>query len=394
MKQNVKKIAILLDGQIQNDARVIKLVRSFSGFMEVDLYCLFSENQNNSFTDVENVSIVNYSLKSSRVINNISWGKKFEDLKNLVLSKVELYNYIYINDYPLLSCFGKEIKTISPCIIYDSHEIYIETINQFYPQKGWRSVYGFPLIWINKMLHGFLEKKYVKNVDHVITVGKYVAEHLKNVFGIDQIHVLPNYPSDLMEVKSSDMLRKELSLKPNDKIILYQGSINIGRGLEKMFEAIELMPSNFHFVLLGDGPKYFDFKNIYRNPRIHFYGRVDFTELTELTASADLGVVLIEPINLSKKYSLPNKIFEYLWAGIPFVTNKLPEVKCLVEELEGGFVIDDKSPASITREIKAILKDTSRKKDKKNIQQKLKTHYFWDKSFKVVWKEILNYERC
>lgn len=373
-----KRIAVLLDGPIASDGRVRRVVESISEHAIVDLFCHSdSPSVFNLFGD--NVSVFQCQKSSSWLHINLFMNKKFEDLKTKVLLQKDKYDFIYCNDYPLLNT-AVEIKNhFNAKLIYDSHEIYIETINQFFPKVGVKKIYGIPLIAINKFYHSRIEKKMVREVDHFITVCQSFATYFSKKFKLENILIVKNCPKEIDFKKSKSLLRELVGLDKEDFILLYQGDINISRGIEKICQAITDIDKKVHFVVLGAGSKYNEFKKRYGNERIHFLGKVKFEELYSFTSSADLGIMLIESYNLSKKLTLPNKVFEYMVAEIPFVTNKLPEASAIAIEEGCGFVIDDTTSGKIALEINNIVNQANihlkGEKGRKAIEMK----YHWSK---------------
>ena len=90
-------------------------------------------------------------------------------------------------------------------------------------------------------------------------------------------------------------------------------------------------------------------------PNVHFHPKVPFAELIQYSASADIGILLIEAKNRSKELTLPNKVFEYMAAEIPVITNKLPEASSIVEQHNCGYIIDDSNPESIAAAVNNIF---------------------------------------
>ena len=122
----------------------------------MDLFCVKGESDDSLLFN-KNVEIFYYSIDISWVKHNLFMHKKFEDLKIQFKKLKKKYDFIYVNDYPLLST-GVELKNkIDGKLIYDSHEIYIETINQFFPSKTWKKIYGIPLIKVNQLIHSKIE---------------------------------------------------------------------------------------------------------------------------------------------------------------------------------------------------------------------------------------------
>tara|TARA_B110001452_G_scaffold75636_1_gene61381 strand:+ start:1326 stop:2486 length:1161 start_codon:yes stop_codon:yes gene_type:complete len=382
-----KKIAILGDSPLEFDARVQRLIKSFEtkGF-DVDVYL---PNLNKTDINIfnENVNFEYYELNNSWLNRNIFFWKKFSKVIKLVNSKNKDYNFIYINDYPLLYSGYKIKRQSKSLLIYDSHEIYIETINQFFPSKGLKKYYGFFLISLNKMLHFKIEKKLIKHTDFRLTVCESFKSYFEKLYGFN-FNVLKNGPLEGTDIKSSDKIRTILNLKIHNKIILYQGVFNKGRGLKKLIKSFEFVNQSIHLVLIGDGPLKKELITISKKlNNVHFIPTVKQKELIYYTVSADIGVLLIEANNKSKELTLPNKVFEYMNAGIPYVTNNRPEASKIISENNCGFIFDDQTPELIGQQFNEVIKEDL-KSYGQNGRNAIEKKYIWQKDFELFFKQL------
>jgi glycosyltransferase involved in cell wall biosynthesis len=178
----------------------------------------------------------------------------------------------------------------------------------------------------------------------------------------------------------TDRLRNELHIPENQKIIIYQGRVTAGRGLESFFATIQQL-KNTVGVVLGDGPNLESYRDRLRScewQRIYFIGMVPLVDLPSYTASADLGVVLIQDTCLSYRLSLPNKLFEYLHAGLPVICSNLPEMARIVQKYQVGELVNPEDPASIANGIHAILRDP--------------THYAQMKANALIAAKVFNWQ--
>lgn len=362
MTQFNKKIAVLLDGPIKNDGRVKRVIESLSENNSVHLFYI-----NGSHDDhlLFNDTVELHSLKKTGgwLKVNLYFHKQFNELEEAFLNLNQEFDFIYCNDYPLLHLCTKLKSKTKAKLIYDSHEIYIETINQFFPRSGWKQIFGVPLTKFNQWFHSKHEKKYIKKVDTAVTVCQSLQEHFLKKLGVNFL-VLRNCPS-LGHIPESDVAkletkRTELGIDKDDFILLYQGDINPGRGLFIMLEVMKQLPSNFKFIILGSGMLLNTLKEKCKNESIknvQFLGLVPYKELMAYIQIADLGISLIEPINESKRLSLPNKLFEYMSVGVPFLSNDLPEPKLLVEKYNCGVLVDYLDTQGIVDRIQGLSKD-------------------------------------
>lgn len=357
----MKKIALIFEGALKNDARVLREANSLAEKWDVDVFSSQVENED-AKSVAENVNVIAYSLNQKWMNRNVFFGKKYDSLLKII-NPFE-YCAIICIDYPTLR-LGHQLKKNNPQLklIYDSHEIYIETINQFFPRSGWKKIYGVPLIKINQFLHSKKEKRYIQSVDIKVTVCESLRKHFLKKLRADFL-VLRNCPSltHIKEINEEEKSSKraDFNIANNDFLLLYQGDINPGRGLSIMLDVMKQLPSNFKFIIIGDGMLLQSLKDKCENEAIsnvHFLGRIPYIDLIRFTQIADLGINLIEPLNESKRLSLPNKLFEYMSVGVPFLSNDLPEPRVLVEEYNCGVLVDYSNIKNIVDSILLLSED-------------------------------------
>lgn len=215
-------------------------------------------------------------------------------------------------------------------LIFDAHELEAHTAGQ-----------GS----VRTKLSGLLERALIHRCDAVIVVGEAIADWYVTRYDIERPCVIHNVPNAELQ-KAPDQhcsLRARLGIPNHIPILLYQGVLGHGRGIEKLLEAAKNQLS-FNVVFLGFGPYQeiveqhaADFDNI------HFHPRVPPDQLLTLTADADFGLSLIEPVSLSYELCLPNKLFEYFTAGLPVIVSPIPEQRRIVQGYEAGLVAESMS---------------------------------------------------
>jgi glycosyltransferase involved in cell wall biosynthesis len=382
-----KKIAILGDSSLEYDARVQRIIKSFEGKgFNVDV---FLPDVNTTELNIFNnkVKFYYYEMNNSWLNRNFFFWKQFANITKLVFSKKINYNFIYINDYPLLYSGCKIKEQLKTSLIYDCHEIYIETINQFFPTSGIKKYYGYLLIKLNKFLHFKIEKRLIKKTDFRVTVCDSFKNYFEKVYKLNFL-VLKNAPWKLNDLKKSNKIRNSLNLKKEDKIILYQGMFNKSRGLLKLIESFKYVDKSIKLVLLGDGvlkKKLTEFSKKINN--VYFIPMVKQEELISYTSSADIGVLFIQDENKSKELTLPNKVFEYMNAGIPYVTNNRPEASKIITENNCGFIFDDQTPELIGQQFNEVINENLKSfgnNGRKAIEQK----FIWQKDFELFFKQL------
>ncbi len=236
-------------------------------------------------------------------------------------------------------------------LIYDSHEYFTEVpeLQNSKFKKG---------IWER------LERSILPRLPFMLTVNPSIARKYEERYRV-KVHVLPNYPE--LEKKPINTHRSELGLPEDRFIVVLQGSgINLGRGGE---EALEAMGHTRGVLLLviGGGDRYEKMrqkaKELIEKDKVRFLPRMPYEEMMRYTRGSDLGLSLDQPISENYRLSTPNKLFDYIHAGIPILASELPEVSRIVNEHRVGELTDPTDPAGIGRKImdmKARSKDLER----------------------------------
>lgn len=228
-------------------------------------------------------------------------------------------------------------------LVYDSHEYFTEV-----PE-----LVGRPR---TKKIWEMIEKRILPNVRYAYTVSPSIAEAYKEKYGI-QMQVILNYP-----YRRKSFVKSGFSLKMgNEHIILYQGSVNTGRGLEMAVLAMKFV-ENARLVIIGEGDILSDLMRLSDNAgltdRITFCGRVTTHQLFQYTMQADLGISLEEDLGLNYRYALPNKLFDYIQAGVPVLVSDLPEMAAVVNQYDIGKTIRTTDPRELAACFTTMLNDT------------------------------------
>lgn len=230
-------------------------------------------------------------------------------------------------------------------LVYDTHEIFTEVPelqNSRIKKKIWEWVEGliFP------------------NLSNVFTVNKSIAQWYNKKYGVT-IKVVRNVPY----IKNESVLktRSQLGLPDDKKIVIMQGAgINIQRGAEEALEAMKYV-NNALLLIIGGGDIIEELKKRageeYLNDKVKFIGKKPYNDLMHYTRNADVGLSLDKDTNINYRYSLPNKLFDYIHAGIAVLASPLPEVAKVIREYDTGVLIDSYDPEHIAEKINYMLND-------------------------------------
>ena len=169
-------------------------------------------------------------------------------------------------------------------------------------------------------------------------------------------------------------------------LIIYQGALNKGRGLEQAIGAMELLPEA-ELVIAGGGDLENELQALVASrgiKNVRFAGRLSAEALRPLTRQAMLGISVEEELGLNYRYALPNKLFDYIQARIPVVVSDLPEMSRLVKDYDIGLVARAHEPEGLAATFReALTNDALRQKWAFNLE-KAARELNWDNE-----KEIL-----
>ena len=346
----MNNIAVLLNGGINNDSRVINIIKTFSSINNtfIDLFYI-EETKNDKTIFSSNVRLFcvkeNENFKT-KIIRHSFFYNEFMFYVPFVLKTGIQYNFIYANDLPCLKPAIKLKSKLRAKVIYDSHEIYNETINQFFPKnsKGIKKIIFMFLIFFMRYVGGKAENKFLKKIDSFITVGEALKLYFEKKYNVKNILIIKNLPLNQNDLTPLN-LHELMKLDSTDFIIIYQGVLNQGRGLFLMIEALKYTNSKVKLLILGNGTlkgSLLDFvKANNLSDKVFFLDRVDSNVLLRYTKGADCGILLLESINLSTKYAAANKLFEYINAGIPVIANKSFEHDIVFEKYAIGLLVEN-----------------------------------------------------
>ncbi len=227
--------------------------------------------------------------------------------------------------------------------MYDSHEYFTEaeglTGRAF--QKGtWEKIEG----WIFPKLK------------HVYTVNESIANIYHAKYNVN-VQVVRNIP--LLNPLQITKTRNELGLPLNKRIILLQGAyIDPDRGGVELVQAMSKV-ENVLLLIIGSGREMEVLKELVRSlglkEKVRIFPKMPFEELRQYTSNADLGLSLDKPLHLNYTLSLPNKLFDYIHAGIPVLVSDLPELRRIVIEHNIGRITPQVEPTILAEEILKTL---------------------------------------
>lgn len=298
----------------------------------------------------------------------------FRLLLYLLFSKSDL---LVSNDLDTLPAnyLASKIKGIP--LVHDCHEYFRgvpELIGRPFPIRIWKKI----------------EDAIFPRLRSVYAVNDSIARIYTEEYGIP-VEVIRNVP-----VRNPDNLTKDrslLSLPEGNRIILYQGSVNIGRGLEEAVQAMKFIKTKTTLVIIGAGDVLNKLKDLAAETgvtdKVKFTGEIPFQKLTQYTILADIGLSIEKDTGINYHFCLPNKFLDYIQSGVPVLISPLPEMKQIVEKYNIGEMIDGHDPEYLAGKFDAMLSDTARLNQyRKNLEQAA-ANLCWENEEKKL-KEIFS----
>jgi glycosyltransferase involved in cell wall biosynthesis len=346
------RVAMLVHNPFTHDTRVEKEARTLrdAGY-EVTVVA----DARLGLPDTEmrdGIQILRFSRPSARVpiLRFLRAARRFRH------ALVELRPHIiHAHDSDTLVSSAGAAADLHVPFIYDAHDLWLGR-----PRRG-RSRLYFAL---NQAWFGFVERWLIPRAAAWITVSPPIARHLERRYDVGPVELVPNYP-ELDDMETDSLSIRDLpgaeGIPPGSPVVLYLGALFEGRGIESLVASVPLLPRRAHLVLLGAGAQAQDLRalalRLAVTDRIHIVDPVAPHTVVAYAASADVGVSPIVPSCLNYRYSLPNKLFQYMAAGLPVVASDLPQVRDVVDANGAGRCVDTALPAAVADAISAILDD-------------------------------------
>lgn len=327
----MKNILAVTLTEITNDNRVINYTNALAANGQTVI--LISPEPKARSTSYYQFSTIYLPLFINKFKHSFVLGvfKLFEFLFRAVVSSKKINcDIIHAHDLKglLVASSIKRLVHKKALIVYDAHEYETES-------NGLKGVH--------KQVLEFLERRLIKNVSRVITVSDSIADEYVRLYGIKNPTVLLNVPKAKRDKNEKyDLFREKFGIRIDQRIFLYQGYLGRGRGIEILLNTFTKLVSDKNvIVFMGRGPLEHIIHSFQQGKNIYFHDYVHPNEFLNYTSSADIGLVLVEDTCLSYRYCLPNKLFEYIFSGLPVICSNLPEMKKLVLSNEVGIVASE-----------------------------------------------------
>ena len=341
------KVLHLTHTDINKDPRIIKSIKAIDKLSWIEVYGIGIQDSSHyarrfetkDSIDISSISLKLFSKKLTFLPNIFRHLftllefliRSFFIINKLKPSVIHCHDTLALPIAILFKIFHSKLK-----VVYDAHEL----------GSSRNGIGNF----FSKIVY-FFEKITWRFIDHFISVSPSIIKWYEEEYGRKKNTLILNSPEiETKKTKNSNGFRKKFFINDDEKLFIYVGEINKGRGIINLLEIFKDLKSRILF--LGYGPlvnKVKDFENNYSN--IHYHEAVEPDSLVSLIQEADVGLCLVERVSLSDYFCLPNKLFEYAFAGLPVIASDFPDIKFFVEKYDLGFCCDSGSIKDIKKNL-------------------------------------------
>ncbi|MEN9639571.1 MAG: hypothetical protein RLZZ262_1440 [Bacteroidota bacterium] len=367
----MKNIAVLVLNNFVNDNRVQKIATSLGQVgHNVTVVALLKgdvkEREQQTHFNTHRIRLSSLRLPNN---NKIFGAIKFLEFILRVVKQYRKSDIIHCNDFEAMFV-GVLAKFTRPSLVlvYDCHEYERERTGMNFIKK-----------WSTRIFEPFV----IRFARQVFVVSEGIKNEYHRMYPKAKVDLLMNLPH-IRSFNNDHLLRKHFQLRDDQKIFLYQGALTMGRGIETLIETFASFPDDKKVVVfMGYGPLTQRIVDAGKTNRtIYYHPAVPYNAIMDYTSGADFGLNTPQNVSKSYYYCLPNKLFEYIHAEIPIITNNLFDCRLLVEKHRIGTVIEEFTPNGIVQAIEAAAQlDRDEIKDR---MSQIKATYTWQNEEKKL----------
>jgi glycosyltransferase involved in cell wall biosynthesis len=263
-------------------------------------------------------------------------------------------------------------------LVYDTHEYFTEVPEiqkRPFVKKTWT------------LIEAFIFPK----LKHVFTVNESIANLYFQKYGIRPA-VMRNVPKTNNLVFNKT--KKELQIPENKSILILQGNgINVNRGAEEAVLAMQWI-ENALLYIIGSGDVIPVIEKIIQEKKLEnkviLLPRMPYLEMMQYTHLTDIGLTLDKDSNINYQFSLPNKVFDYLRAGIAIISSDLIELRKVIESTSSGILLENVSPECIAQEVNKLISNPEKLNELKTNAQVNASKYVWEEEVKALLEVYRN----
>lgn len=349
MSKNPINVLHLSNTEITSDSRIIKQVKAVGDLEDCNVYAFgVTASDRNEQTRISNTNIIGIFLYS-RIFRLMPRAiRYFFEMIEFTTRALQFAlklkpALIHCHDTFVLPS-GWLCKIFLGCkLVYDAHELESDKNGQS--------------IILSKVTLA-IEKICWSKIDLLISVSDSINTWYVSNFGVKEYILVLNSPEIGLAPShvSKRYFHEQYGIPEGQLVFVYLGILGSGRGIEVSLDAFTELSEKAHVVFVGDGPLSLHIeKYCEKYPNIHLHKPVPHQQVVSLVNSADIGLCFVENVSLSDYYCLPNKLFEYCFAGLPVLASDFPEIKKLVDQYSLG-VCCSPDAGSVRDAISSVVK--------------------------------------
>jgi glycosyltransferase involved in cell wall biosynthesis len=322
----------LYPSNFTHETRILKITKTLADagvFEEIHIGAMWEEGLEETERIDERRRVWRVRLRASALPRNfVTKSLKFLEWMAVIFLRYRKQDVRVVNCHSLsVLPLGVAFKLFKrSTLVYDTHELETETdaLGRF-----------------RKLLFKALEASLIPFVNFTVVVSDSIADWYRKRYGLKNIEVIKNVPyrPKNLHASKNSILREKFHLAEDDIVFLYQGVLGKSRCIEPILAGFSKPLPKKHIVFLGYGDlEALIQEQASKHSNIHFHPAVKPDELQNYTEGADVGFALLEDC-LNNRYALPNKIFQYLFAGLPVITRDFPEMGRIIVEYGCGWKV-------------------------------------------------------
>lgn len=382
------RVAVLVSNPCTGDARVIKMARTArAAGHEVHVFATSGPNAL-PYEHVGGIDFHRLDWRPADVLRAwppIAWlWKANRKLGN----RVTRWITPFVKYRLFARVFAEHVAAVQPDLVHAHDLICLPAAYAAARAAGARLVYDAhelethrnpPLPFLQKRWVGHVEAKFARKADAVITVGALVCRELSAHIGRQDVNVIYNSPPLDACPRT---IRGDLRVAAEVQLIVYVGKVTAGRGVGEILALLPKMPGVM-FATVGPCDARTrvlletQSEGLGLGARFRILPPVPFEQVATYIAGADLGVISVEPVTLSYRYCMPNKLFELSFANVPIISNKLDEIEMYLAELGNGEIAEFDNKAALAYTMFRMLQEKDRYVMTPDALRRMHDKYSW-----------------
>lgn len=364
MRDATGTVTFAMTGVLHRNGRAIRQIRVLQQVAErVEVVAGDAERCRHLFP--ENVRLHSYAYSTR---TGVRFFREIDRATRRVIDRLETDVY-HASDLYVLPAMASAARKGGKRLVYDARELY--PFVQGTVGKPWAT-----LFWSR------VEGRYVRRADLILTVNDSIADRIEGAYGVNRPVVVHNVP-DRIEVHPSDHIRRTIRIEPTTLVVLHLGHLRSGRGGEVLVRAMKHVEGAV-LVFVGSGPEEGRLAETARSDgsdsKVFFFEPVPYDQVLDVAAGADVGVTLLEDTCLNHRLALPNKLFEYLAAGLPVIASDFPEIGRVVNEFDVGIAVDPSSVEQVAAAIQRMVDEPESRQHWARNTEAVTDTYSWTKA--------------